>query len=1090
MTTTTMRRPIARASRHLGAAMALCVALLLAMPAAAAAKPPLPLAPAVAATHTLAPGSVDVFHLELAAPGAYLLTVEQRDLDVAVRVDGPDGQTLLAVDSPLDRRGREFALIEAAAAGRYRVTVRAREPHGAVGDYVIRCGLRETDPRRRRAARFTTDAARLYHRADGRDPDTWRQAIDAGWLAFAAALAAHEPRWATRALYVNAVLHRLLDDYRPARALAQQTLPFFLADGDAVFAANAWNEIGLASWLLGDVSAARASFERARQLHAQVRHDWGVAVSAANLCLIDLAEGALRAGAACHARVLPQLEAVRALDLAGTVASNAGHTWNLLGEPERALAHYRSALALSQTLGDRPLQARVHNNLGVLHRQLGDYPRALAAFDQALVIFRARGQRRWQAHVLGNVGATYQALGRRARARTHHRQALALWREIGHRSGEANTLVNLALADRRDGRPEAAAAGLRRALDIWRASGDPRREAQVRAHLGRLDLDRDDGDAARMQLLRATAIFAHVGDLLGAIDAAIDLGIAHDRRGEPARARMRLHDALARARALPHPAARLRGRLALARVERRAGAPARARHHVETAIEIVETERVKIGPPTLRASFFGVFRDLYDLHVDLLLDAGDARGALVAAERARARTLRELRDRAAGAAPAVAAASPQRAQRRRLLQRLDAKTARTVDPATPSSRRLALSAEQADILRQLDVMEMARASGPATATDTATTVDAVQRRLDADTVLLVYALGATRSVVWRIDRATVTVHPLPPRRQIERLARQVHDGLRHFDPARRADERAAAAQLAAWILGPIADDLDAPRLVVVPDGALAYVPFAVLPAPDDARIRLIDRHEIRYLPAASMLRASASSARRDGAVAVIADPVFARDDPRLGRRIDRAASVPADGLMPRFARLPGSRREAERIGALADGRAVRHLVDFDAHRGAVADANLDAYAFIHFATHGVLDARTPALSGLALSAWDADGRPRSGLLRLHDLYAMRLDAELVVLSGCRTALGAEMRGEGLWGLTSGFLSAGARRVVASLWPVEDRASAALMDHFYTALWRDGQPPAAALRTAKRALRRERRWRDPYFWAPFVLQGDG
>ncbi|HEX6864203.1 MAG TPA: CHAT domain-containing protein, partial [Thermoanaerobaculia bacterium] len=146
------------------------------------------------------------------------------------------------------------------------------------------------------------------------------------------------------------------------------------------------------------------------------------------------------------------------------------------------------------------------------------------------------------------------------------------------------------------------------------------------------------------------------------------------------------------------------------------------------------------------------------------------------------------------------------------------------------------------------------------------------------------------------------------------------------------------------------------------------------------------------------------------------------------------------------------------------------------------------FRVVHFATHGVLDAERPALSGLALSMVGPDGSAQEGFLHLRDVYGLRLDADLVVLSGCRTALGRELRGEGLVGLTRGFLYAGAPRVVASLWKVEDRATSELMTRFYRALWEEGLAPAAALRSAQLSLRRERRWRDPYFWAGFVLQG--
>ncbi|HXU30700.1 MAG TPA: CHAT domain-containing protein, partial [Thermoanaerobaculia bacterium] len=266
---------------------------------------------------------------------------------------------------------------------------------------------------------------------------------------------------------------------------------------------------------------------------------------------------------------------------------------------------------------------------------------------------------------------------------------------------------------------------------------------------------------------------------------------------------------------------------------------------------------------------------------------------------------------------------------------------------------------------------------------------------------------------------------------------------------------------------------------------------------------LLEEHEVVYLPSATTLisqrRRLALRPEAPRRAYVLADPVFSADDPRVAEAASAKGSAPAKeardavrqagGLLPAFERLPGTRREAETIAGLAAAGEVRTALDFAASREAVLAEDLRSFRVVHFATHGVADTRNPVLTGLVLSLVDAAGRPREGFLGLSDIRQLDLAADLVVLSGCRTAFGKEVRGEGLMGLTRGFLSAGARRVVASLWQVQDRAAAELMARFYRGMWRNGLAPAAALREAQRSLRREPRYRDPYFWSGFVLQGD-
>jgi CHAT domain-containing protein len=188
-----------------------------------------------------------------------------------------------------------------------------------------------------------------------------------------------------------------------------------------------------------------------------------------------------------------------------------------------------------------------------------------------------------------------------------------------------------------------------------------------------------------------------------------------------------------------------------------------------------------------------------------------------------------------------------------------------------------------------------------------------------------------------------------------------------------------------------------------------------------------------------------------------------------------------------FERLPSSRKEASAIASILPGAEVR--TDFDATRQFLFKPGLEQYRILHIATHSLLNSRHAEQSGVAFSLVDRQGRPIDGFLPLHEVFHLKLRANLVVLSACQTALGKEVLGEGLVGLARAFMLAGSPRVVASLWQVSDQATAELMERFYTAMVTKRLSASAALRAAQLEMRKQSRWARPYYWAGFVLQGD-
>jgi CHAT domain-containing protein len=384
--------------------------------------------------------------------------------------------------------------------------------------------------------------------------------------------------------------------------------------------------------------------------------------------------------------------------------------------------------------------------------------------------------------------------------------------------------------------------------------------------------------------------------------------------------------------------------------------------------------------------------------------------------------------------------------------------------------------------------------------------------LDEETLLLEYALGEERSYLWAVTPATVRSYELPKRIEIERCAHRVLDLIlvrqgrlketalqlrRRIDSA-ELEYRRQAAILSRMLLGPVSDQLESKRLLVVAEGALHYLPFGALPSParpgeDDQTTPLIANHEIVNLPSASALAVLRNETRKRPPslkiLAAVADPVFEADDPRIGGNISSIHPVPKQGEGLAVSRLPATREEANSIMALVPQGMGLKITDFDANRTVVARPELAEYRIVHFATHGFLNGDHPELSGLMMSLVDEQGRPQDGFLRLHDIYNLKLPVELVVLSACDSALGQELRGEGVVGIVRGFMYAGAARVVASLWKVEDEATAALMKRFYSLMLEEGKSPAAALRAAQLDLSRQTRWQSPFYWAAFVLQGE-
>ena len=332
------------------------------------------------------------------------------------------------------------------------------------------------------------------------------------------------------------------------------------------------------------------------------------------------------------------------------------------------------------------------------------------------------------------------------------------------------------------------------------------------------------------------------------------------------------------------------------------------------------------------------------------------------------------------------------------------------------------------------------------------------------------------------------------------MARDYHQILATLDLS--ADARLQRRETAAKLVAHLFSDLDQTgaynQLVIVPDGGLHYVPFAALTDRQAPPFQWLNNiTAIAHLPSASVLANLRRNAGADPTktLASIADPIFDGSDSRLKQAAaaEPTADRPGEGpTMPEqgLTRLPATSMEADTIIQLLDeDSGIADKRGGQALRNWVLSGELANYRYVHFATHSVLDNRRPELSFLALSNYNDQGQAHDGFLMLRDIYNLDLNAQLVVLSGCETALGDQIRGEGLMSLSRAFMYAGGQAVVASLWRVPERSTATLMARFYQGLLRDKLPPAQALLQAQQSLQKHRRWKNPYYWAGFVYQGD-
>jgi len=1062
---------------------------------------------------TLDPRSDWTCEIALTAHQAWVVRVDQRDVDVQLTILDAQNEELLVVDAPTRRATTELALIQPRATGKHRVSIRSMEPaarlrranltivplnRGSKGPVFMALGdiTRAAAPEARQSPenaersiqKLRGALAQLRKSGDAEYPVEvllritaatywikldWSAAAASATEAMAAATSANEPVQHSQAAILRAaslieIASALKRTGRRAGAVAGQSqfeevkelletaARRFQEAGMPYDRAQAVNFLGIALFYEGDYGGARSHFAEAARTFEDLDEATSAALPLQNIAMIDY-DG---------------------------------------GDYSRAVDSYQSLLRVLSPAGDRGQYLSVLLNLGHAQYVMGDYEQALHSFVTAFELSGDRAFTPEQARSLHGLGLVYLAIGERERAATFLEQALELRR-------------GLAKQDPRGLQTSRMWVG-----DLKKENGDVR--GALALHLEALDNSLTVTEKARAlySIGRDHEAGAALPAAIQAYESALKLDLPEDW---PIRVsvmgaygRAKLHSGDVDGRKLCLKAAQLHeGRgdddlaaqnfLTLADDDRAQARFDSALVNVEKALKLFESQGLRAVNPDLRATYLSNRASTFELQGDLYATLWQKAAtpekkrslqdlALVAFDANRQQLLEDFRE-LAGPLPAPGT------------QRAAATDVTTLDTQIAAKRhRLALvmeqpdpSAEKIEALRS-DIgllrtrLDLAQARNDQTSAATPkrrilTSSAALQSALSPDAVLLVYQLGENRSWLWSITREAVSLHELAARSEIERAVRFLYGTW--STPVSANSSLAPEISASHRILGSVMATLRAKRAVtIVPDGNLRSLPFGALlldAGAGERSERLAQTHTVILRPTLNReppARALPSTAEVGNRILLVGDPTVA-SEPK-GTRSEFLTDPWS------WQPLPRTRQEVQTIAHIASGWRSYVLLGAEANKTALLSMPLDTFRAIHFATHARLDVQDPQLSSIALSSREASFAASASTLTVREILSFPLQAETVVLSACEASLGKSYRGKFSFGLSEAFLLAGARNVLGSLWRVSDESAQEYMRHFYEEYVRHDASPAVAAQAAARALSQAPAFSHPYYWAAFVV----
>jgi CHAT domain-containing protein len=1075
---------------------------------------PIQITPGSSKRRELGPGAREVFAVAVNQDQLLRFSIDKGELVLATTLYGPTGAKLL------EHVSQDFEVVELSfpcqVAGTYTIELRSEESAPASRQYELRVqpltAVTELNRKDSEARQAMANAEVLRAKSLAASFREAAERFDKAaviWTSISDFANAAQANLKTGDVYfLLSDYHEAAKRYQSAEALAQKAHAWLAK-------ATARSKTGRSQSFLGNNNLAQTQLTEALNLFKQHVADRDVlATNAYGDTLTNLAEVSYSRGN--FARSKQQLESAlevfqsyrkgeaRARVLLGEITGS-------LGEIDRAVAELTTARDLYRSINDKTGEATALTSLGTAYTHQGQKDRAIEIEHAAFDTFRSAGDRLGEAKALNALGQSHQEFNESQIAISYYRQALQLYEDIGSVDGATIASFQLGAVYDASGDSKQALELYDRALKWARTTGNARDEAYALTAIATIYDAQGLHKEAVAQYQKVLRFYESISDLRGQAMALNAYGKVLLQSGQKREALDLYLRALSFSDKVREPSILIGTLYGLARANLDLGSPEAALPFLQRSLSTIEDLRVNVESPEFRVSYFSEVQSHYELctHVLMQLEKlkpaqGFAAKALAVSERSRARLLLDLvtesRFNLRTGAPAELL---ERERTLRGLLRMHAayRAGLSLDKDNAEISEAENEMVQLRAQYQQVLAELSRQQPRLFSLEQAPPLELprIQHELrDTDTILLEYSLGEMSSYLWMVTSDSLNFYELPPGQTIEDAAREYYksltarqtaDSQNYQTSVNAADNLVGqkAAQLGEMLLGPVAAQLGTKRLLVVAQGALQSIPFDSLPVPgSQSDTLLINTNEVVELPSMSTLIAIRDKMNRNSStsklVAVIADPVVSNSDDRVPVNIKPVA-------VSHFSRLAHASEEADAISAVAPWGTTMVAKGFDASRETAMSSDVGQYQIVHFATHAFPDNQHPELSSVILTTVARNGENADGVMPLHDIYTLDLSAQLTVLSACQTALGKEIKGEGFVGLTHGFMSAGSKTVVASLWNVDDRATAVLMADFYDSMLRQGMSPAAALRSAKLKMMRDKQWSAPYYWAGFVVQGE-